>query len=139
MPGGAQRDPLSVEYDPIVRRVLILAIRRHRNHQSGVLAWVPSPRRQFRHLDRGGLTKNERAFTRSAYYQTQKVPRNAGQPELYKLTLEWQDRREPSGRRLARPVRVTLHSSRNASRHRSLGPDGAWRGFRSAPGARIDE
>jgi hypothetical protein len=133
---ASQRDPLSVDYDPMVRDILILAIRRHRNHQRGPIAWIASPRREFRELDRGGRTRHERAFTRSAYYQVFKVPRNTGQPVHYSLVLEWDEgRKMPAPRgQVARSVRVQIYKY---GKH-GLGQGGTWRGFQSTPGDRID-
>jgi len=140
MPGGAQRDPLSVAYDGQVRRVLIQAIRRQRNKQAGLIVWIASPRGQFRQLDRGGRTQHERAFTRSAYYQVFKVPYNAGEVPDYSLRLDWGDERRASSHgRLARPVRVTLFPF-GATSHRRRGPSylPEGTGFRSTLGNRID-
>ncbi len=64
------RDPLSVRYDGVVRDLMTRAARAHRNSAS-VVAWIASPRGEFRHRDRGGRTAHERAFTRSAYYLTE--------------------------------------------------------------------
>jgi hypothetical protein len=133
---ASQRDPLSVDYDPMVHDILILAIRRHRNHQRGPVAWVASPRREFRELDRGGLTAHERAFTRSAYYAVFKAPRNAGAPVHYSLVLEWDKTRKlpaPRGN-VARSVRVQIY--KYGSSKRSLQTSGY--AFQSTPGARID-
>jgi hypothetical protein len=132
----AQRDPLSVVYDPMVRDVLILAIRRHRNHQRGPIAWVASPRREFRQLDRGGLTAHERAFTRAAYYVVFKAPRNAGTPVHYSLVMEWDKTRKlpaPRGQ-VARSVRVQIYkygSQRKAAKVSGYA-------FQSTAGHRID-
>ena len=118
--GHLERDPLSVSFDPQVRQVLIIAIRRLRNHQSGPLVWLPSPRHQFRNTDKGGLTRNEREFIRAAYWHVFKVPRKLGQPVHYSMTYELdRSRREPSSHgRIARPLRLTLH------RHGVRGPGG---------------
>lgn len=132
----AQRDPLSIDYDPMVRDILILAIRRHRNHQRGPIAWVASPRREFRQLDRGGLTAHERAFTRAAYYSVFRAPRNAGAPVHYSLVLEWdKTRKMPAPRgQVARAVRVQIYKYGRAPK--SSRTDGY--AFRSQAGARID-
>lgn len=131
----AQRDPLSVDYDGMVRDILILAIRRHRNHQRGPIAWVASPRREFRQLDRGGLTAHERAFTRAAYYQVFKVPRNQGAPVHYSLVMEWdKTRRLPAPRgQVARAVRVQIYKYGRSPRGGTSGY-----AFQSTPGDRID-
>ena len=137
----AERDPLSVAYDPVVRPVLIQAIRHLRNHQRGPLVWIASTRAELRALDKGGRTRQERAFTRSAYYHVFKVPRNSGAPVDYSLTLDWGDRLEPSSRgRWARSCRVTLHRfGRGSSRRRSPSwVPGTGSGFQSIPGNRID-
>jgi hypothetical protein len=106
---GAQRDPLSVRYDGVVHQLMVRAARAHRDRKA-VVAWVASPRGEFRHKDRGGRTSHERAFTRSAYYL---IFKNGGEPGRsgWSLKLEWGDdgqRRASSAGRLARPVKVRL-------------------------------
>ena len=135
------RDPLSVQMDAQVRAVLIIAIRRLRNKQRGLLVWIPSPRAQFKKTDKGGLTATERAWTRAAYYAVFKVPRNSGQPVHYALTMDWDlTRREPSSAgRLARPVRMTLHKyGTRGPGGGKMPPPGTWVGFQSTVGNRID-
>jgi hypothetical protein len=112
-----QRDPRSVEWDPAVRAVLIQAIRAHRQRK-GIIVWVASPRDQFRRKDGGGRTGEERAFTRSAYYQVFKQPRNMGVPPQYSLKLTWGTRLEPSshGRR-ARACQVRLYGYGSGYQH----------------------
>lgn len=106
---GARRDPLSVRYDGVVHQLMVRAARAHRDRKA-VVAWVASPRGEFRHKDRGGRTSHERAFTRSAYYLIFKNAGNEGRSG-WSLKLEWGDdgqRRASSAGRLARPVRVRL-------------------------------
>ena len=139
--GHLIRDPLSEAYDTPVRQMLVQAIRQLRNHQRGPIAWIASPRHEFRQLDKGGLTRHEREFIRAAYFQVFKVPRKTGAPVHYSMTYEVdRGRREPSAYgRLARPVRLTLH--RHGVRGPGGGampPPGTWVGFQSTEGNRID-
>lgn len=132
------RDPLSVLYDQRVRRVLLRAILARRDRQ-GVPVWVASPPAEFRRLDRGGRTAHERAFTRSAYYQVFKVPRNAGELPYWSLKLEWGPIRYRHGR-WGRTVQVRLYrygsGYKHASQHEQWSaPDST---MRSVPGRRID-
>ncbi len=104
------RDPLSVRYDGVVRDLMTRAARAHRNSAS-VVAWIASPRGEFRHRDRGGRTAHERAFTRSAYYLIFRTPIREGQVPAWSLKLTWGPdgaRRASSSGRLARPVQVRL-------------------------------
>jgi hypothetical protein len=133
----AERDPLSVRYDGVVRDLMIRAARAHRDQKS-IQAWIASPRAEFRARDKGGRTAHERAFTRSAYYLIFKTPINRGGTPDWSLKLEWGDdgqRRASSSGRLARPVRVRLFKRSGArvrgaswvddpSRRASIGPDG---------------
>lgn len=133
---ASQRDPLSVDYDAYVGQVCRLAVQRHRNHQRGPVVWIASPRREFRQLDRGGLTPHERAFQRSAYYLVFKAPRNAGAPVHYSLVMEWDKAvKAPAPRnQLARAVRVQLYRYGRAPK--SSRTDGY--AFQSTQGHRID-
>jgi len=108
MPGG-ERDPRSVDYDPAVRALMVQAIRAMRTRH-GVVAWIASPRYQFRRKDDGGRTAEERAFTRSAYWAVFGLPKKLGVPQTYSLKLTWGDALQPSSHgRLARPVQVRLY------------------------------
>lgn len=104
------RDPLSIRYDAVVHGLMTRAARAHRDGKS-VQAWIASPRGEFRHLDRGGRTAHERAFTRSAYYLVFRVPLNERRVPDWSLKLTWGDdgmRRASSAGRLARPVQIRL-------------------------------
>jgi hypothetical protein len=132
------RDPLSVAYDSRVRRVLLRAIIARRSDR-GIPAFVQSPPREFRAPDRGGRTKHERAFTRSAYYQVFKVPRNLGELPAYSLRLDWGKIEFRHGR-WGRVVQVRLFRYGSGRRHaeqagRQWITDDA---LRSVPGNRID-
>ena len=136
MPGI--RDPLSVAYDVRVRRVLLRAIVARRDRK-GVPVWVVSPNPEFRHLDKGGRTRHERAFTRSAYYQVFKVPRNAGELPYYSLKLVWGPVQLRNGRR-GRVVQVRLFRYGSGRAHAEKSPQ--WitdDARRSVPGNRIDD
>lgn len=112
-----KRDPLSIQYDPAVSQLLIRAAAAGR-HGKSVVAWIASPRAEFRNRDAGGRTQHERAFTRSAYYAMKggrPVHRGdvyTGDPPAWSLKLTWgedTERRASSHGRLARPVLVRLY------------------------------
>lgn len=137
------RDPLSVAYDPAVRPVLIQAIRHLRSKRRGPLVWIASTRAELRQLDKGGRTRQERAFMRSAYYHTWREPLNRHVNPPYALTMDWGTTLEPSSRgRFARAVRVTLHKrgvrGPGGGKPVKLGPGQGWVGFQSMPDNRID-
>jgi len=73
--GEFQRDQHSRQYDGYARKALLGAIRSRAAGGRGVRVFVVSPAAQFGNRDRGGLTVNERAFSRAAYYPVQQVPR----------------------------------------------------------------
>jgi len=107
-----RRDPLSVHYDGYVRVIMIRAARASRNDK-GVRVWIASPRREFAHPDPRGLTRHERAFSRSAYYLIFRVPMNlyrlGGDPPEWSLKLTWTDEIRPSsGGRMARGANIRL-------------------------------
>jgi len=135
------RDPLSVAYDVRVRRVLLRAVRAHqlsKGASRGVAAFVASPAGEFRRLDRGGRTRHERAFTRSAYYQVFRVPRSAGELPVWSLKLTWGPIRFHRGR-WGRAVQVRLY--RYGSGYRHAQQHAQWitsDAARSTAGARID-
>lgn len=134
----AERDPLSVQYDGITWQVLTRAARASRNRR-GVQVWVASSRAEFRELDRGGRTRHERAFTRSAYYRVFRVPLNAQQVPDWSLKLTWGSdaERKPSTRgRLARPVVVRLFPRDQARVSGARWVDGDGR---SEVGRRVDD
>lgn len=134
-----ERDPLSVRYDGVVHQLVIRAIYAQRSKR-GVLAWVASPRGEYRATDRGGRTAHERAFTRSAYYLVFRVPINEGVDPAWSLKLTWGDdgQRKPSGGgKLARPVTVRVWPRSQARVTGARWADGS--GFRSEAGNRIDD
>ena len=131
------RDALSVAYDARVRRVLLRAILARRERKA-VPVFVASPPRDFRHLDRGGRTAHERAFTRSAYYQVFRVPRMAGELPYYSLKLTWGPITFRNGR-WGRVVRVRLFRYGSGYRHAQTRPQWIQGHGRSVPGARIDQ
>ena len=89
---SAARDPLSVRMDTQAWRVLMRARRKHRDQDYGWLrVWVPSPARELRDLDPGGLTRHERAFRRALYYPVVQAPRRLGQPQVWSLRTEMVD------------------------------------------------
>ena len=133
----AERDPLSVRYDGIVRDLMTRAGRAAASRQ-GIQAWIASPRAEFRAKDRGGRTAHERAFTRSAYYLIWRAPINAGVPQEWSLKLTWgtdADRRASANNRLARPVTIRLFP-----RSQARPTAAAWVGTarQSTVGHRID-
>ena len=135
--------------DLTVRRALLAAIRRHQDNPRRPRTtdlWIHSPASQFRDLDAGGMTANERGFTRSVYYQTWRVPINEGVPVEWSARLYW-GKLEQRGGRLGRHVRLRLFRYRSGVRHveRTIARGDQWRediegGYtRSVPGARIDQ
>ena len=133
------RDPLSVNYDGVVHQLVLRAIYAQRSRR-GVQAFVSSPRAEFRSVDRGGRTKHERAFTRSAYYLVFRTPLNEGVAPAWSLRLSWGEDAElaPSARgRLARPVVLRVWPRSQARPPRERWSDGS--GFRSEVGQRIDD
>jgi hypothetical protein len=93
---GGVRDPRSVDWDDYVRPILIRAIRASRQRKS-VVIWIASPRAQFRDKDQGGRTAEERAFTRSAYWQVFGLPHKYGAEMDWSLRLAWGDRLYDTG------------------------------------------
>jgi hypothetical protein len=131
----AERDPLSVHYDGVVRALMLRAARAS-GQRRGVLAHVTSPRGEFRHPDRGGRTRHERAFTRAAYYL---IFSNGGQggSSGWSLKLTWGPETAPSARgRLARPVVVRLFPRGQA---RVQGERWVGTARQSVSGGRIDD
>ena len=132
------RDPLSVNYDGVVHTLVLRAIYASRSRR-GVQAWVASPRGEYRAVDRGGRTKHERAFTRSAYYLVWRQYINDKTDPPWSLRLTWgedADLRPSSRGRLARPVvlRVWPRSQARVSGPRWVDGEG-----RSEVGHRIDD
>lgn len=116
---GAQRDPLSVRYDGAARSVLLSAVRAHKQNK-GTVTWVQTPARSFGDVDAGGLTRNERAFQRSLYYQVDKVG-----DKVWSLKLTW-DGVERRGRGVGRTLRVRLYRPASGYRHVAARPGIAW-------------
>jgi hypothetical protein len=136
----AERDPLSVRYDTVVHDLMLRAARAHRNGAS-VVAWIASPRPEFRRRDVGGRTQHERAFTRSAYYLIFRTPIREGQVPAWSLKLTWgpdDARRASSQGRLARPVQIRLFP-RSAARVRGASwvDDPSRRSYINAEGERV--
>ena len=88
---SARRDPLSVQMDRQAWRALMAARRKHREGGGWVRVWVPSPARDLRALDPGGLTRHERAFRRALYYPVVQAPRRLGQAQVWSLRTEMVD------------------------------------------------
>lgn len=136
----AERDPLSVRYDGVVHDLMVRAARAHRDGKS-VVAWIASPRPEFRRRDTGGRTAHERAFTRSAYYLIFRTPIRQGQVPDWSLKLTWGPdtaRRASSAGRLARPVQVRLFRRGGARvRGASWVGEPALRSYIDAEGNRV--
>jgi hypothetical protein len=136
----ADRDPLSIRYDTVVRDLMVRAGRSHRDGRS-VVAWIASPRPEFRRRDRGGRTAHERAFTRSAYYLIFRVPIREGRAPDWSLKLTWgpdHARRASSQGRLARPVQVRLFRRQGARvRGASWVDEPSLRSYIDAEGNRV--
>ena len=107
--GRFERDPLSLRYDTAADEMLRRAIRASRSRHA-VRVWIASPRQEFRELDKGGRTAQERAFGRACYYPVFKVPRLLGQRPDYSLKIRWGTQREPSSHgRLARACLLRIY------------------------------
>ena len=113
--------------------------------------WVESPAAQFRDLDDGGRTLNERTLTRAIYYQTWRAPINAGEPVLWSPRLTW-GKIEKHGSRWGRMLHVQVFTyaaaKRRQDRLRAQGRPGwrddtagtgQWPAGRSVSGRRIDQ
>ena len=138
-----RRDPLSVHYDGYVRVIMIRAARASRNGR-GVRVWIASPRGEFAHPDPKGLTRHERAFTRSSYYLIFRVPMNqyklGGDPPAWSLKLTWTDElRASSGGRLARGANIRLfeRSQARVRRGASYIEDESLRSMPAEDGSRV--
>lgn len=104
-----RRDPLSVPYDAITGPLLRRA-EQASPYRRGIRAWVTSPTTEYRHRDRGGRTRHERAFIRSAYFQVRSWQANPDGP-AWSLKLTWGadvDRRPSRPGHLARPVTIRV-------------------------------
>ena len=134
------RDPLSVRYDRAVRRALLAAIAAARQGRPAS-AWVASPGPEFRQLDRGGRTKHERAFTRSAYYQVINVPRQQGQRAAWSLKLTWGPIENRRGR-YGRTVQLRMFRAGSGARYaKALPASRRWAdggALRSEAGNQVD-
>lgn len=114
--GQLERDPLSVRYDRTARRVLERAVEARQLGKGGAVTFVASPPGEFRELDRGGRTRHERAFTRSAYWHVR-----FADPRYYSLKLTWGPLENHAGR-WGRRVAVRLFLYRSGYRHASASP-----------------
>jgi hypothetical protein len=121
-----------------VRRALLAAIRAR---PGAARAFIASPGRDFRDVDRGGRTRCERAFTRSAYYQVVKVPQHRGLAQEWSLKLTWGPI-ERRGSRYGRTVQLKMFPYRAGARYANSGKVRTWRDnpeLRSTAGDRIDQ
>lgn len=108
------RDALSVRYDASARRILAHAARASKNGHS-VTAWIASPVAEFHHIDGGGRTRHERAFTRSVYWIVRGGPISEGDPIRWSLKLTWGKEKKPSSTgKKARQVKVRLFRAEDA-------------------------
>lgn len=104
-----ERDPLSVHYDAATGQLLRRAASASRARR-GVLTWIVSPTAEYRTRDRGGRTRHERAFIRSAYFQVRSKQTNPDGP-VWSLKLTWgadHERRPSRPGHMARPVVARL-------------------------------
>lgn len=108
-----ERDPLSVRYDRTTGIALRAAIK-VRPREQAVFVATPGP--NLRQKDRGGLTVNERAFTRSAYYRVRSAPINAGQPVQWSLKMTW-GKLERRGSRYGRVVKLRMYAYGSGRAH----------------------
>jgi len=97
--------------------------------------FVASPAEQFRRLDRGGRTMNERMITRAVYHQTTADPRH------WSAKLTWGPI-ERRGRQWGRTVRIRVYLYRSGLRHSLEHPRQSYAQHeenRTYPGQRIDQ
>jgi hypothetical protein len=135
---GAVRSPGSSRWDRRARYALNRAIEAHAINKAARL-FIHSPGPQFRRLDRGGRTVNERAFTRAIYYPVYAVPRSTGELPLWSLKLVWGPV-ERRGDRYGRTVAVRLFRYSSGYRHASQQGSQYTAGQdRSSAGRRIDD
>jgi hypothetical protein len=131
------RDPGSRRWDRRARYALNRAVQAHAIGQAARV-FIHSPGPQFRRLDRGGRTVNERAFTRAIYYPVYSVPRALGELPIWSLKLEWGPV-ERHGDRYGRTVAVRLFRYSSGYRHASRQARQYTAGDnRSTPGHRVD-
>lgn len=132
--GEFQRDQHSRQYDGYARKALLGAIRSRAAGGRGVRVFVVSPAAQFGNRDRGGLTVNERAFSRAAYYPVQQVPRQLARAKglgregavyVWSLKLAWGKLENRRGR-WGRTVGVRVFPYRAGRRHVARHADRAY-------------
>jgi len=119
--------------DAAARSVLLAAIAAQPVRRAAI--WVTSPAEQFRRLDRGGRTVNERAITRAIYHQT------TAEPRRWSAKLTWGPI-ERRGRAWGRVLRVRLYLYRTGLRHSQTHPRESFvqnESLRTYPGQRIDQ
>jgi hypothetical protein len=114
---GAPRSPGSARWDTRARYALNRAVEAHAVN-GAARVFIHSPGPQFRRLDRGGRTVNERAFTRAVYYPVYAVPRALGELPVWSLKLEWGPI-ERHGDRYGRTAAVRLYRYASGYRHAS--------------------
>jgi hypothetical protein len=120
-----QRDPLSARYDTAARRALVAGIRAWRAGRGSVRVFIVSPGPQMRDLDRGGRTRNERAFTRACYYHVIQVPRQQARARglpTYEARIDWSLKLtwgpvENRGGKYGRQARLRMFTKRGGHRH----------------------
>lgn len=112
---GPARDPVSVGYDNYVRKALLSAIRARHAGRKGATVFVRSHASEFRHLDAGGRTVHERAFTRSVYWQSFRQPLKQGLAPEWAPSLEWLAI-ENRGGRYGRSVRIRMWTKKEGQR-----------------------
>lgn len=133
----APRSPGSSRWDRRARYALNMAARAHAVN-AGARLFIHSPGPQFRNLDRGGRTANERAFTRAVYYPVYAVPRQRREIPVWSLRLTW-GAIERHGDRYGRVVEMRLFRYSSGYRHASRQARQYTAGDgRSSAGARVD-
>lgn len=118
--------------DRAARELLLAAIAARPGKGS---LFVSSPPAQFRELDRGGRTKNERALTRAVYHQT------SAEPRRWSARLTWGPI-ERRGVRWGRVVKCRAYLYRSGLRHSLAHPQDSYavnESLRTYPGERIDQ
>ena len=138
-----QRDPLSEGYDGAARDVVSRAVRAYsRSPVKARPLWVRGHQDLIHGTgeDRGGRTRDERAFTRALYHEPRIHQMSKDKPEaVWSLRIEWLGREggrsafrvrvfpDTSGARHARNLRGGKHSTRSYARNPGLrsGADGS--------------
>lgn len=118
MPGGAQRDPLSLEYDARVHVILAAIAQRKTWPREGVLVrtWIELPLVDLPDNVPGStMTRNERAFVRSLYFHLKRM-----RPARSIARPQWGERNLVTSKRM---VSFRVFTGSSAARHWRESPE----------------